>query len=135
MVAFCTFFCRVVSLSRTLPKLFQCCRYCITFGELASSVLIYCLIQFEQSTDQYITCKRGYFVNAVYPTIEDMAIEIKIWFTPNFVALCHSVGNKILIDFTMPCLFIYFATVLTPEYFVMLLPVNVAMNECKPKLA
>jgi len=53
-----------------------------------------------------------------------MAIEIKIWFTPNFVALCHSVGNKVLIDFTMPCLFIYFATVLSPEYLVMLLPEN-----------
>ncbi len=58
------------------------------------------------------------------PKKEDIAIEIKTWVTPNFVALCHSVGNKILIDFTMPCLFIYFATVLRPEYFVILLPVN-----------
>jgi len=30
------------------------------------------------------------------PQKEDMAIEIRIWFTPNFVALCHSVGNKVL---------------------------------------
>src|SRR5660397_188611 len=58
------------------------------------------------------------------PQKEDMAIEIKIWFTPNFVALCHSVGNKVLNDFIIPCLFIYFATVLSPEYFVMLLPEN-----------
>jgi hypothetical protein len=58
-----------------------------------------------------------------YPTIrfilqkEDMAIEIKTWFTPNFVALCHSVGNKVLIDFTMPCLFIYFTTLDWPFNF------------------
>jgi hypothetical protein len=58
------------------------------------------------------------------PQKEDMVIEIRIWFTPNFVALCHSVGNKGLIDFTMPCLFIYFVIVLRPEYFVILLPVN-----------
>jgi hypothetical protein len=69
------------------------------------------------------------------PQKEDMAIEIRIWFTPNFVALCHSGGNKVLIDFIMPCLFIYFATVLRHECFVMLLPVNVAMNECRTKLA
>ena len=28
----------------------------------------------------------------------------------------------------MPCLFIYFATVLSPEYLVMLLPVNEALT-------
>ena len=58
------------------------------------------------------------------PLIEANVIDIKIWLTPNFVALCHSVGNDALMDFTMFCLFIYFATVLSPEYFVMLLPEN-----------
>jgi hypothetical protein len=53
-----------------------------------------------------------------------MTIENKIWLTPNFVALCHSVGNRVLTDFIMPCLFMYFATVLSPEYLVMLFPVN-----------
>jgi len=57
-----------------------------------------------------------------------MAIENKIWLTPNFVALCHSVGNRVLTDFMMPCLFMYFATVLSPEYLVMLFPVNEALT-------
>src|SRR6056297_1115256 len=69
------------------------------------------------------------------PQNEDMTIENKIWLTPNFVALCHSVGNRVLTDFMMPCLFMYFATVLRPEYLVMLFPVNVVMNECRTKLA
>ena len=58
------------------------------------------------------------------PLIEANVIDIKIWLTPNFVALRHSVGNDMLMDFTMFCLFIYFATVLSPEYLVMLLPEN-----------
>ena len=62
-------------------------------------------------------------------------MAINIWLTPNLVVLCHSVGNEELMNFTMCCRFIYFATVLRPEYFVMLLPVNVAMNECRIKLA
>jgi hypothetical protein len=69
------------------------------------------------------------------PLIEAKVMAINTWLTPNFVALCHSVGNDELMDFTMCWRFIYFATVLRPEYFVMLLPVNVAMNECRTKLA
>jgi len=40
-------------------------------------------------------------------------MAINIWLTPNFVALCHSVGNDELMDFTMRWRFIYFATVLS----------------------
>jgi len=49
-------------------------------------------------------------------------MAINIWLIPNLVALCHTVGNDELMDFTMFWQFIYFATVLSPEYFVMLLP-------------
>jgi hypothetical protein len=56
--------------------------------------------------------------------IEANVIAIKIWFTPNLVALCHTVGKKVLMDLTIFWRFIYFATVLRPEYFVMLQPVN-----------
>jgi hypothetical protein len=58
------------------------------------------------------------------PQKDAMIMETNTWFTPNFVALCHWVGNKVLTDFMMPCLFMYFATVFKPEYFVILLPVN-----------
>jgi hypothetical protein len=51
-------------------------------------------------------------------------MAIYTWLTPNFVAFCHSVGNDELMNFTMCCRFMYFATVLRPEYFIMLLPVN-----------
>ena len=68
------------------------------------------------------------------PPIEASVIAINIWLTPNFVALCHSVRNDELMDLTMCWRFIYLATVLIPEYFVMLLPGNVAMNECRTKL-
>lgn len=53
------------------------------------------------------------FADAVTPQKKDRAIEIKIRVTPNFNAPSHSVGNKVLIDFIMPCLFIYFATIET----------------------
>ena len=69
------------------------------------------------------------------PLIEASVIAINTRLTPNFVALCHSVGNDELMDLAMYCRFIYFTTVLRPEYFVMLLPGNVVMNECRTKLA
>jgi len=59
------------------------------------------------------------------PQNEDMTIENKIWLTPNFVVLCHWVGNRVPTDFMMPCLFMYFCyIVLRPEYLVILLTVN-----------
>jgi hypothetical protein len=58
------------------------------------------------------------------PQKEAMIIEINIWFMPNFVALCHWVGKKVLTDFMMPFLFMYFASVFKPDHLVMLLPVN-----------
>jgi len=57
-----------------------------------------------------------------------MTIENKIWLTPKFAALCHSVGNSVPTDFMMPCLFMYFATVLSLEYLVMLFPENEALT-------
>ena len=56
------------------------------------------------------------------PLIEASVIATNTWLIPNFVALCHSVGKDELMDLTMCWWFIYFATVLRPEYFVMLLP-------------
>ncbi|MFW5759656.1 MAG: hypothetical protein ACOCXH_01605 [Cyclobacteriaceae bacterium] len=58
------------------------------------------------------------------PQKEAMIIEINTWFTPNLVALCHRLGNRVLTDFMMPCLFMYFATVFKTEYFAILFPVN-----------
>jgi hypothetical protein len=58
------------------------------------------------------------------PLIEASVMAINTWLTPNFVALCHSVGNDELMELTMLLWLIYFATVFRPEYFVMLLPVN-----------
>ena len=60
------------------------------------------------------------------PLRDDRMMAINIWLIPNLVALCHTVGNDELMDFTMFRRFIYFATVLSPEYFVMLLPGNIA---------
>jgi len=62
------------------------------------------------------------------PQKEAIIMEINIWFTPNLVALRHSVGKRVLTDFMMPCLFMYFATVFKPEYLVILLPVKEALT-------
>jgi hypothetical protein len=35
------------------------------------------------------------------PLTEDSVMAINTWFTPNFVALCHWVGNEELMDFTI----------------------------------
>ena len=56
-------------------------------------------------------------------------MAINNWLTPNLMALFHSVGNDELMHFTMCWRFMYFATVFRPEYFVILMPGNVAMNE------
>ena len=49
------------------------------------------------------------------------------------VALCYTVWNDLPKIFTMFWRFKYFASVLSPEYLVMLLPWNIAMNECRTK--
>ena len=65
----------------------------------------------------------------VIPMIEAREMAVNTWLTSNLMVLCHSVGKEVLMDFTMYWRFIYFATVLRPEYFWMLLPVNLAMDE------
>ncbi len=52
------------------------------------------------------------------------------------VFLCHlDEPVKLLPVSFIKMVFIYFATVFKPAYLVMLLPGNVAMNECRTRLA
>ena len=55
----------------------------------------------------------------VYPADRSQRDGHQYLVDTKLVALCHSVGKEELMDLIMPWRFIYFETVLRPEYFVM----------------
>ncbi|WP_373517168.1 hypothetical protein [Pricia sp.] len=69
------------------------------------------------------------FMRAI-PLREAMTIQVSTWSAPNFVALCHRVGNPLPIIPTRPCPFMNFMMGFSPEYLVMLPPVKEFFRTC-----
>jgi hypothetical protein len=102
-----------------LTKILQCCR---------NSTFVYCLFRFSKTLTKPSPVNEEILQIRFIQQNEDITIKSKIWLTPNFVALSHSFRNRVLTDFMIPCLFIYFDAVLSPEYLVMLFPINEALT-------
>jgi hypothetical protein len=90
------------------------------FSDVDIAFLLITMFSFSKTLTNTSPVNEAIMQIQFIPQNEDMTNENKIWLNSNFVALCHWVGKRVQTDFIMPCLFMNFANVLSPEYLVML---------------